>query len=150
MPLVTLMKDIGLFVNTTHFNFSELTEKMQLVIDSTLKAAQQVRLYRLASEFEGHNSHSLTLCSGHVCVTVWQREREIEVDSGCIMTVIFTHHSNETKRPIFQRLSLMQVHSDDFLCAFFQFRLLAQTFTWLFNPRRISPWQHSHSMYNYC
>uniref|UniRef100_A0A3B3UCG3 ATP binding cassette subfamily A member 12 n=1 Tax=Poecilia latipinna TaxID=48699 RepID=A0A3B3UCG3_9TELE len=42
MPLVALMRDIGLAVNTSHLNMSELTEGMQLAIQGTLQAAQQV------------------------------------------------------------------------------------------------------------
>lgn len=42
MPLVALMRDIGLAVNTSHLNMSELTEGMQFAIQRTLQAAQQV------------------------------------------------------------------------------------------------------------
>ncbi|XP_032422830.1 ATP-binding cassette sub-family A member 12 [Xiphophorus hellerii] len=41
MPLVALMRDIGLAVNTSHLNMSELTEGMQFAIQGTLQAAQQ-------------------------------------------------------------------------------------------------------------
>ncbi|PWA31216.1 hypothetical protein CCH79_00002910, partial [Gambusia affinis] len=41
MPLVALMRDIGLAVNTSHLNMSELTEGMQFAIQRTLQAALQ-------------------------------------------------------------------------------------------------------------
>lgn len=42
MPVSALMTDIVIAVNTSHFNLSELTEGMQLAIESTLQSAQQV------------------------------------------------------------------------------------------------------------
>ncbi|XP_041858132.1 ATP-binding cassette sub-family A member 12 isoform X2 [Melanotaenia boesemani] len=41
MPMVTLMRDIALSVNTSHFNLSELSEEMQHAIEHTVKAAQE-------------------------------------------------------------------------------------------------------------
>lgn len=44
-PLVTLMREIASAVNSSQFNVTALQEKMQLAIEHTLKAAQQVRLF---------------------------------------------------------------------------------------------------------
>lgn len=41
-PLMTLMRDIASTVNSSQFNVTELQEKMQLAIEHTLNAAQQV------------------------------------------------------------------------------------------------------------
>uniref|UniRef100_A0A0S7EWI0 ABCAC n=4 Tax=Poeciliopsis prolifica TaxID=188132 RepID=A0A0S7EWI0_9TELE len=41
MPLIALMRDIGLAVNTSHLNMSELSEGIQFAIQGTLQAAQQ-------------------------------------------------------------------------------------------------------------
>lgn len=43
-PLVTLMKEIALSVNSSQFNVTGLQDKMQLAIELTLQAAQKVRL----------------------------------------------------------------------------------------------------------
>ncbi len=44
MPVVTLMREIAQSVNTSHFNLSEVSERMQLAIERTVQAVQQVRL----------------------------------------------------------------------------------------------------------
>ncbi|XP_044072836.1 LOW QUALITY PROTEIN: glucosylceramide transporter ABCA12 [Siniperca chuatsi] len=41
MPMVTLMREIAQSVNTSHFNLSEVSERMQLAIERTVQAAQQ-------------------------------------------------------------------------------------------------------------
>lgn len=47
MPVVTLMKEIAHIVNTSHPNLREVPERMQLAIEGTVRAAQQVRLAEL-------------------------------------------------------------------------------------------------------
>lgn len=44
MPVMTLMRDIAQTVNTSHFNLSEVSTRMQLAIEHTVQAVQQVRL----------------------------------------------------------------------------------------------------------
>lgn len=44
MPVVILMREIAQSVNTSHFNLPEVLERMQLAIENTVQAAQQVRL----------------------------------------------------------------------------------------------------------
>lgn len=44
-PLVTLMREIASAVNNSQFNVTGLQEQMQLAIEHTLKAAQQVGLF---------------------------------------------------------------------------------------------------------
>ncbi|XP_070770245.1 uncharacterized protein abca12 [Enoplosus armatus] len=41
MPVMTLMREIAQSVNTSHFNLSEFSERMQLAIEHTVEAAQQ-------------------------------------------------------------------------------------------------------------
>ncbi|KAM6978364.1 uncharacterized protein abca12 [Tautogolabrus adspersus] len=40
-PMVTLMKEIAHSVNSSHFNLTEVTERMQVAIEHTVQAAQQ-------------------------------------------------------------------------------------------------------------
>ncbi|XP_060910213.1 uncharacterized protein abca12 isoform X2 [Labrus mixtus] len=40
-PMVTLMKEIAQSVNSSHFNLTEVTERMQVAIEHTVQAAQQ-------------------------------------------------------------------------------------------------------------
>ncbi|XP_034429942.1 ATP-binding cassette sub-family A member 12 isoform X2 [Hippoglossus hippoglossus] len=40
-PVVTLMREVARSVNTSHFNLSEVTERIQAAIEHTLQAAQQ-------------------------------------------------------------------------------------------------------------
>lgn len=47
VPLVTLMREIASTVNSSQFNVTGLREKMQLAVELTLHAAQQVRLFFL-------------------------------------------------------------------------------------------------------
>lgn len=44
MPVVILMREIAQSVNTSHFNLPEVLERMQLAIENTVQAAQQVSL----------------------------------------------------------------------------------------------------------
>lgn len=44
MPVVNLMREIVQSVNTSRFNLPEVLERMQLAIENTVQAAQQVRL----------------------------------------------------------------------------------------------------------
>lgn len=44
VPVVNLMREIAHSVNTSHFNLPEVLERMQLAIENTVQAAQQVRL----------------------------------------------------------------------------------------------------------
>lgn len=44
MPVGTLIGKIVLSVNSSHFNLSEVSERMQLAIEHTVQAATQVRL----------------------------------------------------------------------------------------------------------
>lgn len=41
VPLLNLISEIAQTVNTSHFNFSEVSERMQLAIEHTMQAAQQ-------------------------------------------------------------------------------------------------------------
>ncbi|XP_051259483.1 uncharacterized protein abca12 isoform X6 [Dicentrarchus labrax] len=41
MPVVTLMEEVAQSVNTSHFNLSEVVERMPLAIERTMQAAQQ-------------------------------------------------------------------------------------------------------------
>ncbi|XP_023284363.1 ATP-binding cassette sub-family A member 12 [Seriola lalandi dorsalis] len=50
IPVVTLMREIAMSVNTSHFNLSEVTERMQLAIERTLQAAQQANATLECSE----------------------------------------------------------------------------------------------------
>lgn len=43
MPVVTLISKIAQSVNSSNFNFSEISERMQLAIEGTVQAAEQVR-----------------------------------------------------------------------------------------------------------
>lgn len=58
-PLVTLMREIASAVNSSQFNVTGLQEKMQLAIEHTLKAAQQVRLFII---FNVLTSNSVCIC----------------------------------------------------------------------------------------
>lgn len=126
MPVVNLMREIAQLVNTSHFNLPKVSERIQLAIESTVQAAQQVRLplFFLAQ----HLCVITVIRCGHVCVWVCGGEREVE--SYSIISLIFTLHSNDMKRPIFQQLSLMQEHGEGVLCVFvfFLFHLPAQAF----------------------
>lgn len=42
-PVATLMREIAQSVNSSHFNLSEVSERMQHAIEHTVQAAQQVR-----------------------------------------------------------------------------------------------------------
>lgn len=44
MPVVNLMREIAQLVNSSHFNLPKVSERIQLAIESTVQAAQQVRL----------------------------------------------------------------------------------------------------------
>lgn len=44
MPVVNLIREIAQSLNTSHINLPELLERMQLAIENTVQAAQQVRL----------------------------------------------------------------------------------------------------------
>lgn len=70
-PLVTLMREIASAVNNSQFNVTGLQEQMQLVIEHTLKAAQQVRLFL---SFSVLKSLSVFL-SVYICMTIWQKGR---------------------------------------------------------------------------
>ncbi|XP_071316090.1 ATP-binding cassette sub-family A member 13 [Trachinotus anak] len=50
MPVVSLMREIALSVNTSHFNLSELLERMQFAIEHTVQAAQQANATLKCSE----------------------------------------------------------------------------------------------------
>lgn len=67
--LVPLMREIALTVNNSQFNFTGLQEKMQLVIEHTLKAAQQVSLL---FSFGVLTSLSVfhSVC---ICMTIWHK-----------------------------------------------------------------------------
>lgn len=45
VPLVTLMREIASTLKSSQFNVTGLREKMQLAVELTLHAAQQVRLF---------------------------------------------------------------------------------------------------------
>lgn len=70
-PLVTLMREIASAVNNSQFNVTGLQEQMQLAIEHTLKAAQQVRLFL---SFSVLKSLSVFL-SVYICMTIWQKGR---------------------------------------------------------------------------
>lgn len=70
-PLVTLMREIASAVNNSQFNVTGLQEQMQLAIEHTLKAAQQVGLFL---SFSVLKSLSVFL-SVYICMTIWQKGR---------------------------------------------------------------------------
>lgn len=56
IPILNLMREAAQSLNNTHYNFSEVLEKFQVAIESTVRAAQQVSvlermLFRLAVSF---------------------------------------------------------------------------------------------------
>lgn len=63
MPVVTLVKEIVQSLNGSHFNLSEVSERMQLAIERTVQAAEQVRPPPLS--WDKIKSFATSLC-GHV------------------------------------------------------------------------------------
>lgn len=69
-PLVTLMREIASTVNSSQSNVTGLQEKMQLAIEHTLKAAQQVRLFNIFNVLT-----SLSVFNS-VCICITDRKAE--------------------------------------------------------------------------
>ncbi|KAL6100670.1 abca12 [Pungitius sinensis] len=88
MPVVTLMSEIAQSVNSSNFNFSEVSERMQLAIARTVQAAEQ--------------SNGTLECSG--VLMAWEPVREAAQLSHSTMAT----WCNISLQPVFQTYAAVQ------------------------------------------
>ncbi len=90
MAVVILMREIAQSVNASHFNLSDFSQRMQLAIENTVKAAEQVRqpLFSLGCKNQYIVSSELFACH-LMCVTGYRCINAIILMIIIIQWIIF-------------------------------------------------------------